>query len=173
MRFRGLLIAAVVLAALLGLVHWSKKAKSNEASKPFADTTPKLLSIPEDQFRRIEIRKAGTQAATIVEKDASGKWEITAPQKLAADQDAMSSMVSTLSSLSSDKLIEEKASDLASYGLASPSFQVTVTKKDGKTQALSDRRRNAHRQRLLRQARRRCARLHHRQLHQNQRRQDR
>jgi len=136
MRFRGLLIAVVVLAALFGLIQWSKKAKSNEASKPFTDTSPKLLSIPEDQFRKIEIRKAGTQAATIVEKDASGKWEITSPQKLAADQDAMSSMVSTLSSLSSDKLIEEKASDLASYGLASPSLQVTVTKKDGKTQAL-------------------------------------
>jgi len=134
MRFRGLMIAVVLLAALGGALYWSNKAKSKEAGKPLADTTPKLLSIPEDQFRKIEIRKAGAEGATVLEKDASDKWAITAPQKLPADQDAIRSMVSTLSSLNSDRLIEEKASELGSYGLASPSLQVTVTKKDGKSE---------------------------------------
>jgi hypothetical protein len=136
MRLRGLLIAAVLLAVLGGTLYWSNKVKSREASKPLADTTPKLLSIPEDQFRKIEIRKTGTEGPTVLQKDQSDKWEITAPQKLPADQDALRSMVSTLSSLNSDRLIEEKASDLGAYGLASPSLQVTVTKKDGKSEQL-------------------------------------
>jgi hypothetical protein len=135
MRFRGLLIAVVLLAALGGLVWWSNKTQKAEADKPSADTAPKLLTIPEDQFSRIEIKKTGGES-TVLARDQAGKWQIAAPQKLAADQDAMSSMVSTLSSLASDRLVEEKAADLKSFGLEQPGLLVAVTKKDGKTQEL-------------------------------------
>ncbi len=46
----------------------------------------------------------------------------------------VSSMLSTLSSLSSERLIEEKAGNLADYGLAQPALEVEVTEKDNKTQ---------------------------------------
>ena len=59
-----------------------------------------------------------------------------AGKPLAADQDSVGSVVSTLASVTSDRLIEDKASDLASYGLASPSLEAVVTKKDGKTEDL-------------------------------------
>src|SRR5439155_20248239 len=36
----------------------------------------------------------------------------------------------------SDRLIEEKTADLAPYGLVTPSLEVIVTKKDGKTEDL-------------------------------------
>src|ERR1019366_4329846 len=52
---------------------------------------------------------------------------------LSADQDAASSMVSALSSLNADKLVEDKAADLKPYGLGLPTLDITVTKKDGKT----------------------------------------
>src|SRR5271169_7128697 len=45
-------------------------------------------------------------------------------------------MLSTLSSLSSERLIEEKAGNLADYGLAQPSVELGVTEKDNKTQRL-------------------------------------
>jgi hypothetical protein len=45
-------------------------------------------------------------------------------------------MVSTLSSFTTDKLVEEKAADLAPFGLTSPSLTVAITKTDGKTQKL-------------------------------------
>ena len=57
MRPRGLLIAVVVLAALGGAVWWSNKVKKAEEGKPPSDAAPKILSIPEDQFAGIEIRK--------------------------------------------------------------------------------------------------------------------
>ncbi len=135
MRVRGLLIAVAVLALLAGGVWWSNRAKKAEEGKPRPDEPPKILSLPEDQIRRIEIRhkEGGT---TVLEKNQAGKWEITAPQPLRTDQDAVSSMTSTLSSLSSDRLIEERAQDLAPYGLNAPALELLLAAKDGKTHKL-------------------------------------
>jgi len=130
MGLRRLLIAVALLAVLGGLVYWANRAKKAEADKP-SSTTPKLLSIAEDQFQKIEIRPSSGEA-TVLEKDAAGKWEVTAPRKLPADQDAVSSLVSTLASLNSDKLVEEKTADGGPFGLTSPALRVLVTKKDGK-----------------------------------------
>src|SRR5262249_34889318 len=132
---QGLLIAVAVLAALGGGVYWSNKSKEAADKAPPKDAPPKVLTIPDDQFKGIRIQKTGGPA-TVVQKSDAGKWQITEPKPLAADQDSVSSMVSTLSALTSDRLIEDKAADLAPYGLASPSVEVIVTKKDGKTEDL-------------------------------------
>src|SRR5581483_4438785 len=131
MKPKGLIIAVAVLAVLGGLTWWSNK-KQASASKS-TDTTTKILSIPNDQFQEIRIKKA---AQTIDLKGGPGKWQITEPQALPADQDAVSSMVNTLSSLSADTIVEDKASDLGSYGLTNPSLDVQITKKNGKTDNL-------------------------------------
>ena len=94
---------------------------------------PKILTIPDDQFKGIRLQKTGGDT-TVFRNRTPAKWQIKEPKPLPADQDSVSSLVSTLSSLTSDRLIEDKASDLAQYGLASPSIEVAVTKKDGKTE---------------------------------------
>src|SRR5262249_42138517 len=76
-----------------------------------------------------EIKKKGTDPLTLA-KDTSGKWAITTPKPLAADQEAAASLVSTVSTLSSDRLVDEKPSDLKQFGLASPALEVDVTTKD-------------------------------------------
>lgn len=131
MKPKGLIIAVAVLAVLGGLTWWSNK-KQASASKS-TDTTTKILSIPNDQFQEIRLKKA---AQTIDLKGGPGKWQITEPQALPADQDAVSSMVNTLSSLSADTVVEDKASDLGSYGLTNPLLDVQITKKNGKTDNL-------------------------------------
>jgi hypothetical protein len=130
-----LLVALVVLAALGGAVWWSNKAKKAEEGKPSPDAPPKMLSIPSDQIRQIEIHKAGGEP-TVLKKGDSGKWEMTAPQPLPVDQDGVTSLVSTLASLDAARLVEDKTSDWAQFGLASPALEVSVTKKDGKAQKL-------------------------------------
>src|SRR5256885_4146243 len=55
---------------------------------------------------------------------------MTPPKPLGADQDAVSSMVSTLSSLGSERLVEEKATDLKPYGLTKPALEIDLTTKD-------------------------------------------
>jgi hypothetical protein len=117
MKLKGLLIAVIVLAALGGGVYWSEKAKTAEEKAPAKDAPPKILTIAEDQFKTIRVQKTGGET-TIVQKSDAGKWAIAEPKPLAADQDAVGSVVNTLASLTSDRLIEDKAADLAPYGLA-------------------------------------------------------
>jgi ribosomal protein L12E/L44/L45/RPP1/RPP2 len=45
-------------------------------------------------------------------------------------------MVTSLSSLSADKIIEDNATDLKAYGLDTPTLEINITKKDGKTAGL-------------------------------------
>jgi len=130
MKFRGLLAAAVVLAALGGAVWWSEKKEKADAAKPAADATPKILTIPEDQFQQIDLAKKGGDTTEL--SKAGGSWKIVQPKPLSADQDSVASLVTSLASLSSDRLIEDKASDLSSYGLTAPSEQVKITEKNGK-----------------------------------------
>ncbi len=134
MKGRGLLTAVAVLAVLGGLIYWSNRHEKDAANKPPENEPPKILTIPEDQIKSLALIKKGE--TTLLERTGAGKWEIVQPQKLATDPDAVSSLVSTVSSLSSDRLIEEKTGDLAQYGLTAPSLEVDVTQKNGKTQKL-------------------------------------
>lgn len=133
MKARGLLAAVIVLAALAGALYWSNRKQKTEAAKPAADTTPKILSIPEDQIKEVQLKKTGGDT-TVLDKGADGKWQIVGPKPLRADQDAAKSLASTLSTLNGDTLVEDKAADLSPYGLSAPTLAVTVVKKDGKSQ---------------------------------------
>ncbi|HSW48877.1 MAG TPA: DUF4340 domain-containing protein [Bryobacteraceae bacterium] len=135
MRIRGLLIALVVLAALGGGIYWSDKVKKAQEGKPSPDAPPQILTVAEDQFKRLEIRRSGAEPV-VLEKADSGKWEMLSAPKWPVDQDAAGGIVNTLSSLASERLVEETASDLGQFGLASPGLEVLIGRKDGKTQKL-------------------------------------
>jgi len=136
MKGYGLLIAAIVLAALSGVLYWSNHKKPSESDvKVSADVPPKILTVPEADITRIDVKRKGQEDLTLTKNDA-GKWQITAPKTLAADQSSVGSMVSTLSDLSSERLIEDKATDLSPYGLAQPAEEVQITQKNNKTQKL-------------------------------------
>src|ERR1035437_6155595 len=126
MKPKGLLVAVVLLAVLGGLVWWSNK-KQAASGKTSTDTSTKLLSIPDDQFQEIKIKKFPGEAQDL--RRQNGTWRLTQPTKLPADQDTVGSMVSSLSSLNADKLIEDKVVDLQPYGLHMPTLDVTVVKK--------------------------------------------
>jgi hypothetical protein len=129
MKPKGLLVAVVLLAVLGGAIWYSNRKQAQKEKTP-ADTSPKIVSIPEDQFREIRLQKIG--AEPIILSHDSGKWALTAPQPLPADPDASTSLVSALSSVSADKTIADNSTDLASYGLVSPALRASVTRKDGK-----------------------------------------
>jgi hypothetical protein len=133
MKPTGLLIAVGLLALLGGLVWWSNKKQASASGKG-TETSTKLLTIPDDQIQEIRIRKV-TGEVEDLQRDG-GKWRMTQPKPLAADQDAVSSMVSNLSSLSADKVIEEKPADLKGYGLTDPTLSIDIKRKDGKTDQL-------------------------------------
>jgi hypothetical protein len=133
MKPKGLLISVVLLAVLGGAIWWSNKTEAKKAAKG-TDTGTKILTIPDDQFQQIHIRKVTGEVENLVRE--GGKWRITEPKPLPADQDAVASMVTSLSSLNADKVIEDKADDLKPYGLADPTLTIQVKRKDGKTDEL-------------------------------------
>jgi Domain of unknown function (DUF4340) len=136
MKMNGLLIAAIVLAALSGVLYWSNHKKPTvDAVKVSSDTPPKILTLAQGDITKVEIKKTGGDSVELGKNDA-GKWQIMGAKPLRADQNEVSSILSTLSSLSSERLIEDKASNLADYGLAQPATEVDVTEKDNKTQKL-------------------------------------
>jgi len=133
MKLRGLLAAVVILAALGGALYWSNRKQKAEAAKPATDASAKILTIPEDQIQQIKIKKTGAETI-VLRKGGDGKWQLLEPKPMRADQDTANSLATAISSLSSDKLVEDKATDLSPYGLNAPSLDITVLKKDGKSQ---------------------------------------
>jgi hypothetical protein len=136
MKNTGLFIAAVVLAALSGALYWSNRHPASEnTAKASVDSPPKILTLKQEDISRLEIKKKGGEELALAKGDA-GKWQITAPKPLGADQEAVSTLLSTVSSLNSDRLVEDKATDLNQYGLAQPSLELDITSKDAKPQKL-------------------------------------
>ena len=137
MKLRDLTIAMVVLAALMGVLYWSNhhKTKEDESVKASGDAAPKILSLNQADIVSVRIVRKDQPELNLT-RNQSGKWEIAAPRTLTADQDSVSILLSTLSSLNSDRLLEDKAGDLGGYGLAAPALSVDISLKDNKTQKL-------------------------------------
>jgi len=135
MKIRGLLIAALVFAGLAGFLYWSDHHKpSAEAAKPDADTAPSILKLDENSITKLELKKK--DAPPILLTKSGSDWKITEPKPLPADQTTVTSLLSTISSLDSERLVEDKSSNLERYGLASPTFELTISAKDNNTQRL-------------------------------------
>ncbi len=136
MKIRGLLLAVVVLAALTGTLYWSNRHKPGDTGgATSADVPPKILTLNQADVSALQIRKKGGEAVVLA-KNGAGQWRITAPKPFAADQDSVSGMLSSLSSLNSERLVEDKATDLGQYGLAQPAIEVDITKKEKKIDKL-------------------------------------
>jgi hypothetical protein len=135
MKLRSLILSTVVLLALVGTLYWSEHRKPKEETTVSADRAPAILKLDEASVTRVDLKKKDA-APIVLDKNSSGSWQITAPQQLGADQNTVSSMVSTLSSLRSERVVDDKASDLNAYGLAQPVLEVDLTEKDNKNQKL-------------------------------------
>jgi hypothetical protein len=135
MKLGGLIVAIVVLGGLTGTLYWSNHHKPAESTEASADTPPKILAVKEADISRFDLKKNGVDQVA-GERNSSGQWRITSPTTLPADQSAVSSLLGTFSSLNSQRLVEEKAGNLASYGLNAPKLEFDLSEKDNKTQKL-------------------------------------
>jgi Domain of unknown function (DUF4340) len=133
MKERNLLIAAVLLAALSGGVWWAKRHPQS-ADTSNIPASPKLTDIPQAQIKEIDLKKK--DGSTVVLQNQNGRWAITAPEQLPADQEAANNLASTLNPVNADNVVEDKPKDLSQYGLKDPALTVTVDEKNGKSQQL-------------------------------------
>src|ERR1700674_3139888 len=130
-----MLIASVVLAGLALAVVWSNRSEKAKQGKPSADTPPKILSIKEDQVKQIDIKRRTGESTTVKFND-SGRWQITSRQALDAGAGAVDATTSASAKVNAERVVDENATDLASYGLAPPLLEVDIGTKDGKTSKL-------------------------------------
>jgi hypothetical protein len=136
MKIRSLILALVVLLALIGTYYWSEHNKpDDDTAKASASAPPQILKLDGSAITKLELKRKDA-APVILAKNNSGSWQITEPSQLNADQSTVSGAVSTLSSLNSERLVDEKASDLKQFGLDEPTVEVNITEKDNKGQKL-------------------------------------
>src|SRR5207248_11603730 len=100
-----------------------------------ADTPPQILKLDESSITKIALKKKDAEPLQLA-KSNSGEWQITQPKQLRADESAVSGVLSTLSSLNSERMVEDKASDLKNFGLDHPTLEVDLGEKDNKSQKL-------------------------------------
>ncbi len=130
-----LLIAVIALAALGGALWWSNRSEKAKEGKPSADEPAKILAIPADMVKQIDLKRRDGENTSVRFTD-QGKWEITSPKTLAADPAAVAAMTSAASNLVSTRVVDSNVTDLASYGLAPALLEVDIATKDGKTSKL-------------------------------------
>src|ERR1035438_1436353 len=135
MRLRGLMLGTLVLVALAAAVYFSNKQKSAEAAKPPTDAPPKILALPDGDITKIALKKHDADEI-ILDKNAAGKWEITFPKAYGADQNPANQLASAAGTITADKLIEDKASDLSTFGLKAPDTELDITTKKGSVKKL-------------------------------------
>jgi hypothetical protein len=115
MKFRGLIVSLIVLVVFLGLLYWSQResAAKTSAAAPSVPPSPKILALNQADIVKVEIKKPGSDDV-VLSKNGSGAWQITSPKEFTADSSVVSGLLSTLSSLNAERVVDEKASDLKS-----------------------------------------------------------
>jgi Domain of unknown function (DUF4340) len=133
MKLRGLLIAAAVLAILGGLLYWSSHRKTPPT--PISATTPPIVKVAPASVTALTVTQKNAPPVALTRSGAN-QWKITAPKATLADTNTVSGILSNLDPLPSQRVIADKATDLAQYGLKDPSVTIDVTEKNNKTEKL-------------------------------------
>ncbi|HEX4165850.1 MAG TPA: DUF4340 domain-containing protein [Bryobacteraceae bacterium] len=133
MKPQKLLVAAVLLAGLSGLVWYAKQHPPAASTSPAAES-PKVVDIPDASVKSVDLRRKDGSSITLEKEE--GKWTITTPEHWKADQDAATTLLSSLHPVSADSVVENSSSDLTKYGLNKPSLDVTVHLANGKSDEL-------------------------------------
>lgn len=136
MKFHSLILATVILLALGGTLYWSEHRKpSEDPTKASADTAPAILKLDQSTITKVEIKKRDAEPI-VLDKNSAGNWQIEQPKAYNADQSSVSGLLSSLSSLGSERVVEDKAADLKPYGLDQPAAEIDVGEKNNNSQKL-------------------------------------
>ena len=135
MKLRSLILASVVLLALVGTLYWSEHHKPADETPKSSDGSPAILKLDESTIIKVELKRQGTEPIVLA-KSTSGSWQITEPKPFNADQGNVSSTLSSLATLNSERVIDDEGSNLKEYGLDPPVVEIDITTKDNHSQKL-------------------------------------
>ena len=128
---RGKFTSTIILAAVLLLlgvylvvveIPHRKKATETEQN---AD---RLFKFESGDVGSVELRYPS--GLIELKKTPEGKWRLTKPLEVDADQREVQSLISTVADVRFTRVVEEQAGNLAEFGLAHPNVDITFTLPD-------------------------------------------
>ena len=118
------LIALVVLAGLWGIFTYVGRKKTASNSKSKSAASEKIFPAKKDQVVAFTVTPASGKPVTC---SLNGKtWQITEPEKLAADSSAIDGFLSSLTGATPSEVVSEKPGDLKEFGLEPPESTIEV-----------------------------------------------
>ncbi|HEX5411870.1 MAG TPA: DUF4340 domain-containing protein [Terriglobia bacterium] len=118
------LIALAVLAALWGLFTYYGRTKSAPSTEAKKAESKKILPVKNNQIVSFTVTPADGKPVTCA-RDGN-TWQITEPEKLAADSSAVGSFLTSLTSAVPGEVISEQPGSLKAFGLDPPATTIEV-----------------------------------------------
>jgi hypothetical protein len=124
-KYLNTLIALVVFAVTWGAFTYYDKRKSRE--KPTFETSKqeKIFSLDAQHIQSVTLKPHDGEAFTC--RREAGKWTITDPRHLEADQANLSGVLNSLTTATVDDVVDPHPASLKDYGLDPPGFALEVT----------------------------------------------
>ena len=132
--YRNAIILVVVLAILIGaFVVISKKKGIDTTNEATATQNLTILSIDSTKVSEVTVKNKDILLDFTKNKT---DWVLISPVGLKTNKDQISTLISGITGITPDKLIEEKASNLNQYGLDKPVLEIVILSTENKTQTL-------------------------------------
>jgi hypothetical protein len=112
-----LLVVALGLGGYLYFVESERPIANPDAKKP-------VFTYDAAKINQVQI-KSSSGEVTALRKGANDTWAIVKPVDAPADRSSIGDVVTNLSKLEEQRLVDENAADLKAYGLAEPRVDVT------------------------------------------------
>jgi hypothetical protein len=135
MKTRGLIIAAAALAILAAALYWSNRREAAKEAAGGTTDAPRIINFKEADVNRINIERNQTEKISLVKLD-SGDWQVAETPVLPGDSGTISSLITSVSALNSERIVQDKPADLTPYGLGKPPVEAEIGTKDGKSAKL-------------------------------------
>ncbi len=123
----------LLLAAAIGVAVYFLEIKPGKPSDEKTDESKPAFAFKKEDVASISITRSG-QTVTVEETD--GKWTINQPLPAQANQSAVDSLVSSLTSAKIERSLSPTAEEIKSFGLEEPSVTVEIKLKSGESQTL-------------------------------------
>ena len=111
MKGLGTTIGLVVVLAALGAYIYFVPTKPADQ----AETKEKAFTVKSEEIQELRIKAADGETTRI--EMAGGRWRLVEPVQADADTNEVSAIITNLSTLEVQRVIEEKPANLAEYGL--------------------------------------------------------
>ncbi|MGB8957518.1 MAG: DUF4340 domain-containing protein [Candidatus Aminicenantales bacterium] len=132
MRFKTTLVLLAVLVLVIAVVlYFDSRGEKKKAAEETSNT---LISLASGDVRKVSLGREGRTLT--FERDEAGPWRLTSPIQAAADEYEVDGLVSALTSLRIERVVEKKAKDPAAYEIPKTEVSIWVKGKDAPVRLL-------------------------------------